>query len=171
MTEITKIIVENVEGRERADKYLVRVFPELSRAGIHRAFDAGLVRRDGVSLTKNTKVMDGEELEFSEPEVVSSALVAVSIPLEIIFEDEHLLAINKESGMVVHPGAGTDEGTLVHALLARGEGDQGSCRGIWRGGERATGDRGTRRQAHPTRRAGDRGSGCGGVGAGAWRGV
>ncbi len=134
MTEITKIIVENVEGRERADKYLVRVFPELSRAGIHRAFDAGLVRRDGVSLTKNTKVMDGEELEFSEPEVVSSALVAVSIPLEIIFEDEHLLAINKESGMVVHPGAGTDEGTLVHALLAHCQGGLSGIGGVERPG-------------------------------------
>lgn len=134
MSEPQKITVENVEGRERADKFLVRMLPDLSRAGIHRAFDAGLVLREGVPLTKNSRVAEGEVLEFSQPEVVSSALVAVSIPLEIIFEDEHLLAINKESGMVVHPGAGTDQDTLVHALLAHCQGALSGIGGVERPG-------------------------------------
>lgn len=134
MSEIKKIRVENVEGRERADKYLVRVFPDLSRADIQRAFEAGLVRRAGVSLAKNARVTEGDELEFSRPEVVPSVLVPVSIPLEIIFEDEHLLAISKESGMVVHPGAGTDEDTLVHALLAHCKGELSGIGGVERPG-------------------------------------
>src|SRR5690606_32330789 len=72
--------------------------------------------------------------EFSQPEVVSSALVAVSIPLEIVFEDEHMLAINKTSGMVVHPGAGTDQDTLVHALLAHCQGELSGIGGVERPG-------------------------------------
>lgn len=134
MSEVTKVKVENVEGRERADKYLVKIFPDLSRAGIQRAFEAGLVRRDGVPLTKNTRVAEGEELEFQQPDVTPSVLSAVSIPLEIIFEDEHLLAVNKESGMVVHPGAGTDEDTLVHALLAHCRGGLSGIGGVERPG-------------------------------------
>jgi 23S rRNA pseudouridine1911/1915/1917 synthase len=134
MSDIKKITVEDVDGRERADKYLVRVFPELSRAGIQRAFDAGLVRRGGVALAKNAKVAEGEELEFSQPEVIPLSMLPVSLPLEIVFEDEHLLAINKESGMVVHPGAGTDENTLVHALLAHCRGQLSGIGGVERPG-------------------------------------
>lgn len=129
-----KIIVEDLEGRERADKYLARVLPDLSRAAIQRAFEAGLVLRGGVALAKNMKVAEGEELEFSEPEVATMNVVPVSIPLEILFEDEHLLAINKESGMVVHPGAGTRENTLVHALLAHCRGQLSGIGGVERPG-------------------------------------
>lgn len=134
MSEVTKIKVEDLEGRERADKYLARMLPELSRAGIQRAFEAGHVRRDGISLTKNTKVENGEILEFSQPEVTPTELVPVSIALEILFEDEHLLAVNKESGMVVHPGAGTGGDTLVHALLGHCAGELSGIGGVERPG-------------------------------------
>lgn len=128
------MIVAAAEERERADKYLARLFPNLSRSAIQRAFEAGLVRRDGVSLEKNAKLSDGEELEFSMPEVRPSELSAVDIPLEVLFEDEHLLAVNKASGMVVHPGAGTDEDTLVHALLAHCRGQLSGIGGVERPG-------------------------------------
>jgi len=134
MSEVKKIIVENLEGSERADKYLASVLTDLSRAGIQRAFEAGLVFRGGVSLAKNAKVSEGEELEFSQPEVTSMALFPVSIPLEIVFEDKHLLAINKESGMVVHPGAGTADNTLVHALLSHCQGQLSGIGGVERPG-------------------------------------
>lgn len=134
MNQMIKITVEEVSGRERVDKYLVGVLPELSRAGIQRALEARLVLRDGVALSKNCKVMEGDEIEFSQPEVVSTELTAVSIPLTVIFEDEHLIAINKESGMVVHPGAGTGEDTLVHALLAHCQGELSGIGGVERPG-------------------------------------
>jgi 23S rRNA pseudouridine1911/1915/1917 synthase len=129
-----KIIVTGAEDRERADKYLVRLFPNLSRAAVQRAFEAGLVRRDGVALDKKSRVIDGDEIEFSMPEVRPSELAPVDIPLEVVFEDEHLLAINKASGMVVHPGAGTDEDTLVHALLAHCRGQLSGIGGVERPG-------------------------------------
>src|SRR5690606_24670964 len=105
-----------------------------SRAGIQRAFEAGLVRREGVALSKKAKLVAGDELEFSMPEVRPSDLSAVDIPLEVIFEDEHFLAVNKMSGMVVHPGAGTDEDTLVHALLAHCRGQLSGIGGVERPG-------------------------------------
>jgi len=129
-----KLIVAGVDGRERADKYLVQLFPQLSRAAIQRAFDAGLVKRDGIVLDKKAKVVDGDEVEFSMPEVRPSELSAVDILLEVLFEDEHMLAVNKASGMVVHPGAGTDEDTLVHALLAHCRGQLSGIGGVERPG-------------------------------------
>ncbi|WP_052362472.1 RluA family pseudouridine synthase [Geminisphaera colitermitum] len=103
--------------RERADKVLAAAFPELSRVAWQRSFDAGLVRRAGRVLDKKDEVRAGEVLEFSHPETKPSELRAADIPLEILHEDEHLLVVNKAAGMVVHPGAGTGDDTLVHALL------------------------------------------------------
>lgn len=134
MKESERVLVENLPGRERADKYLARVFPQLSRAGIQRAFEAGLVRRNGVVLSKNAKVANGDELEFAQPETVSLNLSPVPIPLEILWEDDDLLAVNKASGMVVHPGAGTGEDTLVHALLAHCRGELSGIGGVERPG-------------------------------------
>ncbi|MDR1284512.1 MAG: RluA family pseudouridine synthase [Opitutaceae bacterium] len=114
--------------RERADKFLAAAFPEHSRVAWQRAFDAGLVRRvagsggsgggNGVRvLDKKDEVRAGDVLVFSHPETRPSELRPADIPLAILYEDEHLLAVNKPSGMVVHPGSGTGEDTLVHALL------------------------------------------------------
>ena len=122
MGEIRKILVENLAGRERADKYLAEVLPELSRSAIQRVFDAGEVSRNGIPLAKNARVEEGDALEFRMPETGSEELGPVSIPLEILFEDQHLVAVNKASGMIVHPGAGTEDDTLVHALLAHCDG-------------------------------------------------
>jgi 23S rRNA pseudouridine1911/1915/1917 synthase len=60
----------------------------------------------------------GDVIEFSLPEVVPAELRAVDIPLDVLFEDKHMLAVNKAAGMIVHPGAATGEDTLVHALLS-----------------------------------------------------
>jgi 23S rRNA pseudouridine1911/1915/1917 synthase len=128
------IRVDGLEERTRADKFLATVFPDMSRSAIQRAFDAGLVRRDGAVLAKNAKVNAGDELEFSMPEVRPCDLTPAEIPLDVVFEDEHLLAINKMSGMVVHPGAGTDEDTLVHALLAHCRGQLSGIGGVERPG-------------------------------------
>ncbi|MFZ9837875.1 MAG: RluA family pseudouridine synthase [Opitutaceae bacterium] len=102
----------------RADKELAAAFPAHSRTALQRAFDAGLVLRDGVSLGRDASVHAGDRLEFSLPEVRPAELRAVDLPLDILFEDRHLLAVNKAAGMIVHPGAATGEDTLVHALLA-----------------------------------------------------
>jgi hypothetical protein len=119
----------------RADKALAMAFPEHSRVAFQRSFDAGLVRLRGKRRsTRKATVHAGDVLEFSFAEVVASELRAVDIPLDVLFEDKSLLAINKPAGMVVHPGAGTREDTLVHALLAHCKGSLSGIGGVERPG-------------------------------------
>jgi 23S rRNA pseudouridine1911/1915/1917 synthase len=120
--------------KERADKLLVAGFPSFSRADLHRAFEAGLVVANKAELKKNAKLSEGTEIVFSMPEVRASELKAVDISLQILHEDKHLLVIDKASGMVVHPGAGTSEDTLVHALLHYCKGQLSGIGGVERPG-------------------------------------
>lgn len=105
-------------ARDRVDKILAHAFPEKSRALIQRAIEDKKVRRqDGAKLEAKTKVDSGDVLliDLSREEV--KPLRGKNIPIKVIFEDEEILVINKASGMVVHPGDGTQDDTLVHALL------------------------------------------------------
>jgi 23S rRNA pseudouridine1911/1915/1917 synthase len=120
--------------RTRADKVLAQAFPEHSRVALQRAFAAGLVRREGRALGQSDGVRAGETLEFGLPAVETAVLRPVDISLEVLCEDAHLLAINKPPGMVVHPGAGTGENTLVHALLAHCRGSLSGVGGVERPG-------------------------------------
>lgn len=103
--------------RERVDKVLSRAFPELSRGAWQRVIEAGNVWRDDEPLIKKTPVGPGDSLAFRIPEERPSELRPVAIPLTVLHEDADLIVIAKDPGMVVHPGAGTGEDTLVHALL------------------------------------------------------
>ncbi|MBA3850386.1 MAG: RluA family pseudouridine synthase [Opitutus sp.] len=105
--------------RERIDKVLAAAFPEHSRVAFQRALAAGLVKIDGRVAAQSDEVRGGQTVEFSLPEVKPAELKPVSIPLDVVYEDKHLIVVNKSAGMVVHPGVGTGEDTLVHALLAR----------------------------------------------------
>ena len=120
--------------RGRADKVLAGAFPAHSRAALQRSFAAGLVRRNGVAIGKSDEVAAGDRLEFALPETQPTALRPVAIPLDLLYEDDHLLALNKPSGMVVHPGAGTGEDTVVHALLAHCAGGLSGIGGVERPG-------------------------------------
>src|SRR5688572_29201010 len=97
--------------RLRADKALAHAFPEHSRTALQRAFDADRVMLRGTAIKRDHGVAGGDVLEFSLPEVVPLELRAVDIPLDVLFEDKHMLAVNKASGMIVHPGAATGEDT------------------------------------------------------------
>ncbi len=103
--------------RLRADKALALAFPEHSRTALQRAFDAGHVTLRGAAIKRDATVAGGDVLEFSFPDVVPMEIKGADIALDVIYEDKHMLAINKAAGMVVHPGAATGEDTLVHALL------------------------------------------------------
>jgi 23S rRNA pseudouridine1911/1915/1917 synthase len=102
----------------RADRALAVAFPEHSRTALQRAFDAGLVTKRGVVLSRDAEVLGGDTLEFEFPATIAATLRAMDIPLDVLFEDKHMLAVNKAAGMIVHPGAATGEDTLVHALLS-----------------------------------------------------
>ena len=120
--------------RGRADKILAQAFPEHSRSAIQRALQAGLVRRGTMVLEQNDHVAAGETLEFSFPDATPMELKPVDIPLDVIFEDAHLIVLNKAAGMVVHPGNNTGDDTLVHALLAHCAGSLSGIGGVERPG-------------------------------------
>lgn len=127
------VVPEGVR-RERADKILCAVLPEMSRAAVQRLFDDGLVAIAGAPIVKNHRVSTGAVLAFSIPCAKPSALEPAAIPLDVLFEDDDLIAVNKAPGMVVHPGAGTGGDTLVHALLAHCAGRLSGVGGVERPG-------------------------------------
>ena len=102
----------------RADKLFAAEFDDISRARLQRAFEAGQVSFDGLTIDKRFKVnRPGLLRAVLEEPTFEAAPTAVDLPLEIIYEDASLLVINKAPGMITHPGNGTGENTLVHALL------------------------------------------------------
>ena len=106
-------------GDQRLDKYLVTCLPEHSRARIQALIKAGHVRVDDNIVQKTGYKLDGgERVILWVPPPVPSELIPEAIPLEVIFENQDLLVVNKPAGMVVHPAAGHSSGTLVHAALA-----------------------------------------------------
>ena len=122
----------------RLDKALARDVPEaaaLSRTRLARLIADGAVTRAGRTLTEaKTRVAAGEIIEIALAEPAETALLPEEIPLDVLFEDAHLIVVDKPAGMVVHPAPGAPSGTLVNALMARcGE----SLSGI--GGERRPG--------------------------------
>ena len=103
---------------DRADKVLAAAFPEASRSQIKRAIESGKIRReDGNRLDPKSKLNPGDSLVVDLVHPKSEAHHAVPIPLVVLFEDEDLIVVDKATGMVVHPGDGTGEDTLIHALL------------------------------------------------------
>lgn len=103
----------------RLDKFLHEQLPSLTRNQVQVLIAAGKVRCGDVVLwRKNYEIKPGETYVVTVPQPKPTHIIGNAIPLDIIYEDEHLLVINKASGMTVHPGAGTKEDTLVHALVA-----------------------------------------------------
>ena len=132
--EPTTYFVPETIRRERADKVLAHAFPEHSRSAFQRALEAGLVTVDGKVIDQSQEVKAGQAIVFSFPETTPAVLRPVDIPLDVIFEDKHLIVLNKAAGMVVHPGIGTGEDTMVHALLAHCAGELSGVGGVERPG-------------------------------------
>ena len=106
------------DHEERLDHYLVERLPEFSRSRLQGLIKDGYVAVDGVPAKKaGQKLEPGSQVEVRIPPPVPSGLVGEDISLDILFEDDDLLVVNKPAGMVVHPAAGHDTGTLVHAVL------------------------------------------------------
>lgn len=104
---------------QRLDRALAAMFPEVTRSRLQLWIEAGRVRVNGRSARKRDKVEGGEAVELDAPPPADVTWKAQEIPLEAVYEDEELLVVNKPPGLVVHPGAGNPEGTLLNALLHR----------------------------------------------------
>ena len=115
--ETITLLVETESGA-RLDRYVSDYLPELSRAAAQRLIDAGQILVDGVARKASYLVRVGETITVRVPPPEPATPKAESIPLDILYEDDDLIVVNKSAGMVVHPAAGHSQGTLVNALLA-----------------------------------------------------
>jgi 23S rRNA pseudouridine1911/1915/1917 synthase len=107
------------EAGERLDQYLARSLPDLSRSEVQRLIREGWVVLDEEMPKPGTSVSPGMRVVVRIPASPSDEVFPQSIPLDVVYEDDDLLVVNKPAGMVVHPGHGHSQGTLVNALLAR----------------------------------------------------
>lgn len=108
----------NTKG-DRIDRYLSQELPDLSRSRIQQLIEQGNVQlNDQVCTSKKINVKLGDRITLDIPEVQPLELQAEDIPLDILYEDDQLLILNKPAGLVVHPAPGHADGTLVNALLA-----------------------------------------------------
>jgi 23S rRNA pseudouridine1911/1915/1917 synthase len=107
------------EASSRLDKFLVRCLPEFSRSRLQNLIENGYILVDGnVAYKSGQTINRGNLIQVHLPAPEPTQLVPEAIPLDIIFENEDLMVVNKPAGMVVHPAAGHITGTLVHAALA-----------------------------------------------------
>lgn len=119
MAKIHRVEISKELNRERLDKALSVLLPALSRSRLKALILGHHVKIERKSVDDpKFKVSEGQIIFVEEPPAEETSLTAESIPLDIVFEDEHLLVINKPAGLVVHPGAGNKSGTLVNALLS-----------------------------------------------------
>ena len=102
---------------ERLDAFLARSAEGLTRSAAQRLLEEGCVKRNGKPGKKNDKLNIGDEISVDIPAPKETDIVAKDIPLEIVYEDDDVLVINKPKGLVVHPAAGHQEDTLVNGLL------------------------------------------------------
>jgi 23S rRNA pseudouridine1911/1915/1917 synthase len=114
--EIKKVLVTAEDAGTRVDVFLAGKLQE-TRSHLQHLLEEGLVSRGSKVLKPNYKVRAGEELTVTVPPAVPLAAVPQNLPLDIIYEDEDVVVVNKPRGMVVHPAAGNPDGTLVNALL------------------------------------------------------
>jgi len=103
---------------QRLDKALAEALPEMSRAQVQRLIAEGRVTVDGTPLKAATRLQGGEQISIDLPPTRPVELLAEDLPLDIRYEDHEILVVNKPAGMVVHPSAGHESGTLVNGVLA-----------------------------------------------------
>ncbi len=110
------IITEEMQGR-RLDQVLADSFEDMSRSFIQKLFEAGKVTLNGRTCGKKEKADAGDEVSIKIPEARKVEIKAENIPVNIVYEDDDVLVVDKLAGMVVHPAPGNYTGTLVNALM------------------------------------------------------
>lgn len=117
MSETVRLNCSFGDKGKRIDKFISDNIAELTRSAVQNIIESEAVSVDGKAAAKNYKIRGGEEIIVNIPEPQPMDAVPENIPLEIVYEDNDLLVVNKPKGMVVHPAHGNYTGTLVNALL------------------------------------------------------
>jgi 23S rRNA pseudouridine1911/1915/1917 synthase len=137
MSEISRtetFVIEASLPLERLDTFLRKRFPAVSRGAIQRLIEEGHIRINGRQVKPTHAPHAGEEVYVHWPEAKPAEAQPEEIPLEILFEDDSLLVLNKPAGLVVHPAAGHEQHTLVNALLHHCAGGLSGIGGVARPG-------------------------------------
>ncbi len=134
MEVLTLNRVSKEEEKYRIDKYLAEKVESFTRSHIQKLIEDGHVLVNQQAVKANYKLREDDEITVCLPEPKLLSTKAEAIPLDIVFEDDSLLVVNKPQGMVVHPAHGNPEGTLVNALMAHCEGSLSQINGVIRPG-------------------------------------
>ena len=133
MNRLELLTDETAEG-QRIDKWLNTKLVDMSRSALQKLLEDGKITIGGRAAAKNTKLHAGIEISIEIPDPETLDAQPQNIPVEIVYEDDELLVVNKAKGMVVHPAAGNPDGTLVNALLYHCDGKLSSINGVIRPG-------------------------------------
>lgn len=117
MSELIRLTADENSAAVRIDKYISDNIAELTRSAVQGMIAQKNVRVNGSEVSKNYKLRSGDIIEVVIPEPQQLDTLPENIPLDIVYEDDDLLVVNKPKGMVVHPAHGNYQGTLVNALL------------------------------------------------------
>ncbi len=134
MNDTRTLLVSENDVSLRIDKFISENIEELTRSAVQGIIENGGVFANDKVVKKNYKLRAGDLVLVNIPEPVELDVSAEKIPLDVVFEDEHLLVVNKPKGMVVHPAAGNYTGTLVNALLWHCKGNLSGINGVIRPG-------------------------------------
>lgn len=117
MHKSEEITVEAGQGGTRLDAFLAERMPDISRSQWKMLIQDGAVLVNGIACKPNHKLHRGDDVAWTLPAEVPEQILPEPIPLDVLFEDDAVLVLNKPPGLVVHPAAGNESGTLVNALL------------------------------------------------------
>ena len=125
--EILNYQVSDGQSGIRIDRYLSEMNEELSRSYIQKLLKEQKITVNGSAVKANYKVQEGDEISVAVPDIKEPDILPEDIPLDILYEDDDVLIVNKPKGMVVHPSAGHTSGTLVNAIMFHCRGSMVFC--------------------------------------------
>ncbi|MCH5192709.1 MAG: RluA family pseudouridine synthase [Oscillospiraceae bacterium] len=134
MDRLEYVVKDDICQGARLDKWICDNDADISRSALQKLLKEGKVTVNGKTEQKSYKVREGDIVVVELPEPTELDAVPEDIPIDIVYQDEHLLVVNKPKGMVVHPAAGNYTGTLVNALLFHCKGQLSSINGVIRPG-------------------------------------
>lgn len=122
------------KGGERIDKYLSEQLEDMTRSHIQKLIKENMVRVNGMTVKSNFKLSASDQIEVEIPELKEPDILPENIPLDILYEDQDILVVNKPKGMVVHPAPGHYTGTLVNAIMYHCKDNLSGINGVIRPG-------------------------------------
>lgn len=132
--EVSELMVSPDDQGERLDTFVAENLYELSRSQVHRLIESKNILVNGASAKPGYKIRAGDHISVEIPPPQPTDIKPENIPLDIVYEDDQLIVINKPKGMVVHPAAGNWSGTLVNAVLYHAQGQLSGIGGVERPG-------------------------------------